>query len=118
MYGVAVTPALFAALTWKRATAPGRRGVDRRRRGGDGVLRVRPAAAGAGHSSKGRRAGATTSATDPWGIPSIYPAALHLDRPARRGQPDDAAAAAGGTREAVPGERGRRAVARSVDPSA
>ncbi len=76
MYGVAVTPALFAALTWRRATWQGGLASIVGGARGDGVLRVRAAVARARACWRGRRAGATTSAKDPWGIPSIYPAAI------------------------------------------
>ena len=75
----------------------GRPGVDRRRRGGDRVLRVRAAGDragrdGGGERPDGRRRDGSNFGADPWGIPSIYPSAHHLDRPARRGQPADAEA--------------------------
>ncbi|MDX9735876.1 MAG: hypothetical protein RBU36_17235, partial [Thermoanaerobaculia bacterium] len=76
IYGVAVTPALFAALTWKRAT----------RQGGLASIVVGTLATvffevvlpriapGVIEGAKG--AGAAYFGGDPWGIPSIYPAAI------------------------------------------
>ena len=76
IYGVAITPALFAALTWRRAT----------RQGGlasivGGTLatvffelilpRLAP-----GIIEGGQGAGGAVFGGDPWGIPSIYPAAI------------------------------------------
>jgi len=77
MYGVAVTPALFAALTWKRAT----------RQGGlasivSGALAtvffelVLPRIAPSVMQAAQGQAGAQVFGGDPWGIPTIYPAAL------------------------------------------
>jgi Na+/proline symporter len=77
MYGVAVTPALFAALTWRRATWQG--GVASIVGGAvaavffevilpklaPGVLEAAPGATGA-----------AVFGADPWGIPSIYPSAI------------------------------------------
>ena len=74
MYGVAVTPALFAALTWKRATRAG--GLASIVSGAVATVlfelvlpRVAPSVMVA--AKEGSYFGA-----DPWGIPSIYPAAL------------------------------------------
>jgi len=74
IYGVAITPALFAALTWKRATRQG--GLASIIGGAVAVIvfelvipRAMPAVMVA--ASEGSYFGA-----DPWGIPSIYPAAL------------------------------------------
>ena len=74
MYGVAVTPALFAALTWKRATRAG--GVASILSGALATVvfelilpRLAPSVMVA--AQEGGYFGA-----DPWGIPSIYPAAL------------------------------------------
>ncbi len=74
MYGVAVTPALFAALTWKRATRAG--GVASITSGALATVffevvlpRLAPSVMVA--AQEGSYFGA-----DPWGIPSIYPAAL------------------------------------------
>ncbi|NCO69248.1 MAG: sodium:solute symporter family protein [Acidobacteria bacterium] len=74
LYGVAVTPALFAALTWKRATRAG--GLASIIGGTVATIffelvlpRVAPSVLVA--ANKGSYFGA-----DPWGIPSIYPAAL------------------------------------------
>jgi len=77
MYGVAVTPALFAALTWRRATWQG--GLASITLGALATIffelvlpRVAPwvmqAAPGA--------TGAQVFGADAWGIPSIYPSAL------------------------------------------
>ncbi len=77
MYGVAVTPALFAALTWRRATWQG--GMASIVGGAiatvffelvlprlaPGVLEAAPGATGASFFG-----------ADPWGIPSIYPSAF------------------------------------------
>jgi Na+/proline symporter len=74
LYGVAVTPALFAALTWKRATWQG--GVASIVGGTVATVffeillpRLAPSVLVA--AGEGSYFGA-----DPWGIPSIYPAAL------------------------------------------
>jgi SSS family solute:Na+ symporter/sodium/proline symporter len=74
IYGVAITPALLAALTWKRATRAG--GIASIVSGTLAVIllelvlpRVAPSIMVA--ASEGSYFGA-----DPWGIPSIYPAAL------------------------------------------
>ncbi len=74
IYGVAVTPALFAALTWKRATRAG--GVASIVGGALATVffeivlpRIAPSVMVA--AKEGSYFGA-----DPWGIPSIYPAAL------------------------------------------
>jgi SSS family solute:Na+ symporter len=77
MYGVAITPALFAALTWKRAT----------RQGGlasivGGALAtiffelVLPRIAPSVMQAAQGQTGSQVFGGDPWGIPSIYPAAL------------------------------------------
>jgi Na+/proline symporter len=75
MYGVAVTPALFAALTWRRATRAG--GIASIVGGAVATVFfefVLPwIAPGVMQGAEG--AGAVFGA-DPWGIPSIYPAAL------------------------------------------
>ncbi len=76
IYGVAITPALFAALTWKRATRQG--GVASIVLGSLAVIffelvlpriapSVREGAAGANAGVFG---------ADAWGIPSIYPSAV------------------------------------------
>lgn len=77
MYGVAVTPALFAALTWKRATRQG--GVASIVGGAAATVffevvlpRVAP---GVMEAAPGATAAAVFGA-DPWGIPSIYPSAI------------------------------------------
>jgi len=74
LYGVAVTPALFAALTWKRATKAG--GLASIVGGAAATVffelvlpRVAPSVMVA--AREGGYFGA-----DPWGIPSIYPAAI------------------------------------------
>jgi len=74
LYGVAVTPALFAALTWKRATKAG--GLASIVGGAAATVffelvlpRVAPSVMVA--AKEGGYFGA-----DPWGIPSIYPAAV------------------------------------------
>ena len=75
MYGVAVTPALFAALTWKRATWQG------------GLASIVGGAVAtvffefvlpwmAPGILEGAAGGSDYFGKDPWGIPSIYPAAL------------------------------------------
>ena len=76
IYGVAVTPALFAALTWKRATRQG--GLASIVVGALAVVlfevvlpRVAP---GVLEGATGK--GAAYFGGDPWGIPSIYPAAV------------------------------------------
>jgi len=76
MYGVAVTPALFAALTWRRATWQG--GIASIVGGAAATLflevilpRIAPGVIQAAQGS-----GAGVFGGDPWGIPSIYPAAI------------------------------------------
>jgi Na+/proline symporter len=76
MYGVAVTPALFAALTWKRATKAG--GLASIVGGAVSLVLYQlvlpwlvPAVLEAAPGKAGDVFGA-----DPWGIPSIYPAAI------------------------------------------
>jgi Na+/proline symporter len=75
MYGVAVTPALFAALTWRRATWQG------------GLASIVGGALAtvffefvlpwlAPGILEGAKGGSDFFGKDPWGIPSIYPAAL------------------------------------------
>jgi len=77
VYGVAVTPALFAALTWKRAT----------RQGGLASIvggfvttvffqLVLPRVAPSVMQSAQGETGLAVFGADPWGIPSIYPAAI------------------------------------------
>jgi SSS family solute:Na+ symporter len=66
MYGVAVTPALFAALTWKRAT----------RAGGLASIVGGAAATVFFELLLPRLAPAVMEGGDAWGIPSIYPAAI------------------------------------------
>ena len=74
LYGVAVTPALFAALTWKRATRAG--GLASIIGGTVATIffelvlpRIAPSVMVAASSN-------SYFGADPWGIPSIYPAAL------------------------------------------
>ncbi len=81
MYGVAVTPALFAALTWKRATRQG--GVASIVGGALAtvffeVVMPRIAPQRDGIRERAHRAAAmnSTFGADPWGIPSIYPSAI------------------------------------------
>ena len=91
MYGVAVTPALFAALTWKRATRQG--GVASIVGGAVATVFFEvllPVSRPVGHG-RHRRVG----------HPEHLPGRHHLDRPARRRQPAHAAAEARGTGEAV-----------------
>jgi Na+/proline symporter len=77
MYGVAVTPALFAALTWKRATRQG--GLASIVSGAIATVffeivlpRIAPSVMQAAQG----KTGAQVFGGDAWGIPSIYPAAL------------------------------------------
>lgn len=77
LYGVAVTPALFAALTWKRATRQG--GLASIVSGAIATVffelilpRIAPSVMQAAQG----KTGAQVFGGDPWGIPSIYPAAL------------------------------------------
>jgi solute:Na+ symporter, SSS family len=81
MYGVAVTPALFAALTWKRATRQG--GLASIVGGALATVlfevvipRVAPGVMQAAHGLTGAAAINSTFGADPWGIPSIYPSAI------------------------------------------
>ncbi len=76
IYGVAITPALFAALTWKRATRQG--GVASIVLGALAVIffelvlpRLAPAVM---EGAPGATAG--VFGADAWGIPSIYPSAI------------------------------------------
>jgi SSS family solute:Na+ symporter/sodium/proline symporter len=66
IYGVAVTPALLAALTWKRAT----------RQGGLASIVGGAVAAVFFEVLMPRLAPSVMVGTDAWGIPSIYPAAV------------------------------------------
>jgi SSS family solute:Na+ symporter/sodium/proline symporter len=77
IYGVAITPALFAALTWKRATRQG--GLASIVLGATSVVffeillpRIAPGVMQAASTAKG----AEFFGADPWGIPSIYPSFL------------------------------------------
>lgn len=77
MYGVSVTPALFAALTWKRATRQG--GVASIVGGAVATVffevllpRIAPGVMEAAPGATG----AAVFGADPWGIPSIYPSAI------------------------------------------
>ena len=81
MYGVAVTPALFAALTWKRATRQG--GVASIVGGAAATVlfevvvpRVAPGVMESAKGLTGLAAMNSTFGADPWGIPSIYPSAI------------------------------------------
>jgi Na+/proline symporter len=77
MYGVAVTPALFAALTWRRATRQG--GLASIVSGAVATVffeLVLPRVAPSVMQAAQGKAGAQVFGGDPWGIPSIYPAAL------------------------------------------
>jgi len=77
MYGVAVTPALFAALTWKRATRQG--GLASIVSGAAATVffeLVLPRIAPSIMQAAQGKSGAQVFGGDPWGIPSIYPAAL------------------------------------------
>jgi Na+/proline symporter len=75
MYGVAVTPALFAALTWKRATKQG--GLASIVGGAVATVffefvlpKIAPGV------MQGAQGGNSYFGADPWGIPSIYPSAI------------------------------------------
>jgi Na+/proline symporter len=81
MYGVAVTPALFAALTWKRATRQG--GVASIVGGAAATVffevvvpRIAPQVMESAKGLTGLAAMNSTFGADPWGIPSIYPSAI------------------------------------------
>jgi SSS family solute:Na+ symporter len=77
IYGVAITPALFAALTWKRATRQG--GLASIIGGTLAVIffeLILPKIAPSIVQSAQGAAGAQVFGGDPWGIPSIYPAAI------------------------------------------
>jgi Na+/proline symporter len=81
MYGVAVTPALFAALTWKRATRQG--GVASIVGGAAATVffevvvpRIAPGVMESAQGLTGLAAMNSTFGADPWGIPSIYPSAI------------------------------------------
>jgi SSS family solute:Na+ symporter/sodium/proline symporter len=81
MYGVSVTPALFAALTWRRATRQG--GVASIVGGAVATVffeiilpRVAPGVMEAANGLTGVAAMNSTFGADPWGIPSIYPSAI------------------------------------------
>jgi len=81
MYGVAVTPALFAALTWKRATRQG--GVASIVGGAAATVffevvvpRIAPQVMESAKGLTGLAAMNSTFGADPWGIPSIYPSAV------------------------------------------
>jgi SSS family solute:Na+ symporter/sodium/proline symporter len=77
MYGVAVTPALFAALTWKRATRQG--GLASIVSGAVATVffeLVLPAIAPSVMQAAQGKSGSQVFGADAWGIPSIYPAAL------------------------------------------
>ena len=89
----------------------GRHRLDRGRRGGHRLLRVRPAGACAGHHD-GCRGWHVVLRCRPLGHSEHLPLCDHLDRRAHPGQPDDARPQAGGTRTAVP-ERGQGSVGES-----
>jgi len=77
MYGVAVTPALFGALTWKRATWQG--GVASITLGALATVffeLVLPRVAPWVMQAAPGVTGAQVFGADAWGIPSIYPAAV------------------------------------------
>jgi SSS family solute:Na+ symporter/sodium/proline symporter len=77
VYGVAVTPALFAALTWKRATKQG--GLASIIGGFVTTVLlelVLPRVAPSVMQAAQGQTGASVFGSDPWGIPSIYPAAI------------------------------------------
>jgi SSS family solute:Na+ symporter len=77
MYGVSVTPALLAALVWKRATKQG--GVASIVGGALTTVFfefILPWIAPGVMESASTSAGAAVFGADPWGIPSIYPAAI------------------------------------------
>jgi SSS family solute:Na+ symporter len=81
LYGVAVTPALFAALTWRRATWQG--GVASIVGGAVSTVffelvlpRIAPGVMEAAHGLTGAAAAQSSFGADPWGIPSIYPSAI------------------------------------------
>jgi Na+/proline symporter len=81
MYGVAVTPALFAALTWRRATWQG--GLASIIGGAlatiffEFVLKaIAPGVMEGANGLTGAAAMAGNFGADPWGIPSIYPSAI------------------------------------------
>ena len=81
LYGVAVTPALFAALSWKRATWQG--GVASIVGGSlaavffeFGIKAVAPGVMEGANGLTGAAAMASNFGADPWGIPSIYPSAI------------------------------------------
>ncbi|OFV82131.1 MAG: hypothetical protein A2Y78_09835 [Acidobacteria bacterium RBG_13_68_16] len=77
MYGVAVTPALFAALTWKRATRQG--GLASIVSGAVATVffeLVLPRIAPSVMQAAQGKSGSQVFGADAWGIPSIYPAAL------------------------------------------
>jgi Na+/proline symporter len=81
MYGVSVTPALFAALTWRRATRQG--GVASIVGGAVATVffeivlpRLAPGIMEAANGLTGVAAMNSTFGADPWGIPSIYPSAI------------------------------------------
>ena len=103
MYGVAVTPALFAALTWKRATWQG--GIASIVGGAVATVFfefVLPAIApGVMDGGEGRQ---FVLRGGPLGHPQHLPGGRHLDRLARDREPADAEAVPRGPRAAVPRE--------------
>ncbi len=81
MYGVAVTPALFAALTWRRATWQG--GLASIVGGAVATVffefvikAIAPGVMEGANGLTGAAAMAGNFGADPWGIPSIYPSAI------------------------------------------
>ena len=96
IYGVAITPALLAALAWKRATKAG--GLASIISGTVVCLiffilsKVLPAA--------------QVPDGDPWGIPLIYPALIASLGAAGHRQPPDAEAQARGAGEVLPEAEG------------
>jgi len=74
IYGVAITPALFAALTWKRATRAG--GIASIVSGTLAVILMELVLPRLAPSIMVAASENSYFGADPWGIPSIYPAAL------------------------------------------
>jgi SSS family solute:Na+ symporter/sodium/proline symporter len=74
IYGVAITPALFAALTWKRATRAG--GIASIVSGTVAVILMELVLPRLAPSIMVAASENSYFGADPWGIPSIYPAAL------------------------------------------
>ena len=74
IYGVAITPALFAALTWKRATRAG--GITSIVSRTLAVILLELVLPRLAPSIMVAASEGSTFGADPWGIPSTYPAAL------------------------------------------